>query len=63
MMLHTYTPIIIVPSKYQGPTPYGFQDVAWTRFLKVNVTTARTKVKSMSQHDIAHLHLSVPDLV
>ena len=94
-----------VPTKYQLPTPYGFRDIARTKFyfigqghyskvkgqikvtprrctpttpnqcpyqvstsytlrflryspdkiLKVKVTTARSKVKSRSDHDIAHL--------
>ena len=26
------TPQTNVPTKYQLPTPYGFQDIAWTRF-------------------------------
>ena len=40
---------------YQLPTPYGFQDIARTRFY-AKVTTARSKVKSRSDHDVAHLH-------
>ena len=31
MMLHAYTPNY-VPTKYQLPTPYSFQDIARTRF-------------------------------
>ena len=23
-----------VPTMYQHPTPYGFRDIAWTRFYK-----------------------------
>ena len=91
-----------VPTKDQLPIPYGFQDIAWTRFYRsrslqqgqrsnqghtmtlhtytpqkcpyqvstsytlrfprysldkiLKVTTARSKVKSRSDHDIAHLH-------
>ena len=30
--------------------------MAWTRFYRSNVTTARSKVKSRSHHDVAHLH-------
>ena len=94
-----------VPTKYQLPTPYGFQDIAWTRFYRsrslrqgprsnqdhtitlhtytplsmslpsinflhltvakiysldkilwVKVTAARSKVKSRSHNDVAHLH-------
>ena len=44
-------PLTNVPTKYQLPTPYGFQDIARTRFYR-----ARSKVKSRSHHDIAHLH-------
>ena len=43
-MLHTYTPLTNVPTKYQLPTPYGFRDIAWTRFYR-----------SSSHHD-GHLH-------
>ena len=98
-------PLTIVPTKYQLPTPYGFRDIARTRFyrsrslqqgqrsnqgqtmmlhtytpqpmslpsinfytlrfprysldkiFKLKVTTARSKVKSRSDHDIAHLHI------
>ena len=28
---HLY-PLTNVPTKYQLPTPYGFRDLAWTRF-------------------------------
>ena len=31
MTLHTYN-LQRVPTKYQLPTPYGFQDIARTRF-------------------------------
>ena len=34
-MMHTYIYIhrlTNVPTKYQLPTPYHFQDIAWTRF-------------------------------
>ena len=97
-------PLTNIPTKYQLPTPYGFRDIARTRFyrsrslqqgqrsnqghamtlhtytpnqcpyqvstsytlqfpryspdkiFKLKVTTARTKVKSRSDHDVAHLH-------
>ena len=26
-------PLTNVPTKYQLPTPYGFRDIVWTRFL------------------------------
>ena len=31
VLLH---PLTNVPTKYQHPTPYGFQDIAWTRFYR-----------------------------
>ena len=34
MTLHTYTPQTNVPTKYQHPTPYGFRDIARTRFYR-----------------------------
>ena len=27
-------PLTNVPTKHQLPTPYGFRDIAWTRFYK-----------------------------
>ena len=35
------------PTKYQLPTPYGFQDIGHGHY---------NKVKSRSHHDVAHLH-------
>ena len=32
MTLHTNNPLTNVPTKYQLPTPYGFRDIAQTRF-------------------------------
>ena len=84
-------PLTNVPTKHQLPTPYGFQDIARTRFYRsshygkvkgqIKVTPwcctptppnqcpyqvstsytlqllmTRSKVKSRSHHDIAHLH-------
>ena len=97
-------PLTNIPTRYQLPTPYGFRDIARTRFsnsrslrqvkgqikvtlwcctptlpnqysyqvstsytlrfpryspdnnFKLMVTTARSKVKSRSDHDVAHLH-------
>ena len=49
-------PLTNVPTKYQLPTPYGFRDMARTRFFKVKVITARSKVKSRSHYDEAQLH-------
>ena len=47
MTLHTYNPKL--------PAFYAFTDIAQTNFLKVKVIRARTKVKSRSHYDIAHL--------
>ena len=46
-----------VPTKYQLPTPYGFRDIARTRFYRSKVTMAKSKVKSWADHDVAYLHL------
>ena len=32
--LHTYCPLTNAPTKYQFPTPYSCQDIAWTRFYR-----------------------------
>ena len=40
-----------VPTKYQLPIPYGFWDIARTRFYRT-----RSKAKSRSDHHTAHLH-------
>ena len=46
-----------VPTRYQLPTPYHFQAIAWTIFYRSRShTTARSKDKSRSGHDFAHLH-------
>ena len=34
MMLHNYSPQANVPTKYQLPTPYGFQNIARTRHYR-----------------------------
>ena len=44
-----------VPTKYELPTPYGFRNMAPTRFFKVKVISARSKVKSRSSYDEAQL--------
>ena len=43
-----------VPTKYQFPTPYGFRDIAQTRFCRAR-SPARSKVKSRSHHYVAHV--------
>ena len=32
-VLHLHT-LANVPTQYQLPTPYGFRDIAWTRFYR-----------------------------
>ena len=49
-------PLNNVPATYEFFTPYGFWDMAQTRFFKVKVIMARSKVKSRSNYDLAHLH-------
>ena len=51
IMMHTYNP-------YQASTSYTleFQRYCLDKILKVKVTTTRSKVKSKSHHDGAHLH-------
>ena len=39
------------------PTPYSFRDIARDKIFKLKVTTARSRVKSRSDHDVAHLHI------
>ena len=34
MMLYTHKPSTNVPTKYQLPTPYGFRDIALTKFYR-----------------------------
>ena len=43
-------PLTNVPTKYELPTPYGFRDMARTRFFKVKGITAR------SNYDVAQLY-------
>ena len=56
MTLHTYTPYNQYP--YQVSTSYTlrFPKYSPDKILEVKVTTARSKVKSRSHHDVAHLH-------
>ena len=44
-----------LPDNYQLSISYSFIDIAYAKFLKFKVTMARSKVKSKSQHEIAHL--------
>ena len=45
-----------VPTKYQLPTPYGFRDIAQTRFYRSRSLPQGSMVKSRSHYDVAHLH-------
>ena len=56
VMLHTNTPNQCL---YQVSTPYtlGFPRYSPDNILKLKVTTARSKVKTRSDHDVAHLYL------
>ena len=55
MTLHTYTPN---QCPYQVSTSYTLRFLIYNpdKIFKLKVTTARSKVKSRSHHDIAHLH-------
>ena len=56
MTLHTYTPN---QCSYQVSTSYTLRFLRYSpdNILKVKVTTARSKVKSRSDQDVAHLQL------
>ena len=55
MTLHTYTPN---QCPYQVSTSYTLWLPRYSpdKIFKLKVTTARSKVKSRSDHDVAHLH-------
>ena len=57
---HTMTFYIYNPSQcpYQVPTSYTLWFLRYSpdKIFKLKVTTARSKVKSRSDHDVAHLH-------
>ena len=55
--VHTYTPLTKVPTKYQLPTPYGFQDIARTRFS--NSRSLRQGQRSNQGHTMK-LHTYTP---
>ena len=56
MRLHTYNPPTQCP--YQVSTSYTLRLPRYSpdKILQVKVTRARSKVKSRSDHDVAHLH-------
>ena len=49
-------PLTNIPTKYQLPTPYGFRDIAWTRFYRSRSLRQGQRSNQESDHDIAHLH-------
>ena len=51
----TPTPLTNVPTKCQPSTPYGIKEINPDKILKLMVTMTRSKVKSTSHHDVAHL--------
>ena len=53
--LHTYT---LNQCPYQVTTSYNLRFLRYSpdKIFKLKVTTARSKVKSKSHHDFAHLH-------
>ena len=53
MMLHTYTPLTIVPTKYQLSIPHIFRYNPGQNFKGQG---HYSQVKSRSHHDAAHLH-------
>ena len=55
MILHTYTPN---QCPYQVSTSYTLRFLRYSpdKIFKLKVTKARSKVKSRSHHDVAHLH-------
>ena len=55
MTLHNYTPN---QCPYQVSTSYTLRFPRYSpdKIFELKVTTARSKVKSLSDHDIAHLH-------
>ena len=68
-------PLSNVPTKYQLPTPYGFRDIAWTRFyrsrslrqgLRSNESLTMTlhiyNPQPMSLPCINFLHLTVAEI-
>ena len=50
-------PLTNVPSKYQLPTPYGFRDIAWTRFYRSR--SLRQGQRSNQGHTMT-LHTNTP---
>ena len=52
-----------VPSKWELPTPCGFQDMAQTRFIKVKVITARSNQgQTMTLNNNTPYLMSLPSI-
>ena len=52
-------PLTNVPIKYQLPTPYGFKDIAWTRFYRSR--SLRQGQRSNQGHTMTlHTHTPYP---
>ena len=59
-MMHTYIYIHLlanVPTKYQRPTPYGFRDIAQTRFYR---SRSLRQGQRSNQGDTMMLHTYTP---
>ena len=50
-------PLTNVPTKYQLPTPYNFQDMAWTRFYR---SRSLCQGQRSNQGQIMTLHTCTP---
>ena len=58
-------PLTNVPTMYQLPLPYNFQDIAQTRFLNSRSLQQGQRSKSRLHHDFAYLHpqpMSLPTI-
>ena len=65
MTLHTYTPLTNVPAKYQLPTPYGFRDIAQTRFCRsrsLRQGQRSNQGQTMTLHTYTPLPVSLPSI-
>ena len=60
-MLHTYTLIKHVPTKYQLPTPYHLQGIARTRFYRSR--SIRQGQRSNQGHKISDLKVTIASLL
>ena len=61
MTLHTYTPPTNVPTKYQFHTPYGFRDIAQTRFYRSrSLQQGQIKGQTLTLHTYNLQPISLP---